>query len=74
MKKKSLDENVFKDDTDYNSQRYKYINTRTITFSAMELQRQIFSGSGLLCQSLLQLLLLLQQLIDLLVVAEGLSH
>lgn len=40
----------------------------------MEFQGQLFTCPRLLCQPLLQLLLLLQQLVDLLVVVEGLPH
>lgn len=45
-----------------------------LTFSAMELQSELLTCPCLLRQPLLQLLLLLQELVYLLVVAEGLAH
>lgn len=45
-----------------------------LTLSAMELQSELLTCPCLLRQPLLQLLLLLQELVYLLVVAEGLAH
>lgn len=45
-----------------------------LTLSPVEFQSQLLACPGLLGQPLLQLLLLLQQLVHLLVVVEGLPH
>lgn len=45
-----------------------------LTLSSVEFQCQLLACPGLLCQPLLQFLLLLEQLIYLLVVVEGLPH
>lgn len=49
-------------------------NSGVRTFGSLQLQSQLLPRPRLLRQPLLQLLLLLQELADLLVVAEGLSH
>lgn len=54
--------------------QYKQFYPEELTLSPVELQSQLLACPGLLRQPLLQLLLLLQQLVHLLVVAEGLPH